>query len=1017
MCSLKHRTRATRAPSHTRLQGRGIHSIVRASAPTSGGVPPVHHRSGAVLDRSGSFVHHLVELRRAWEADPSSVDEPWDSFFRHCATPPSPSGSAAAAAGQTAIQESMQLLLLVRDYQTNGHTMAKLDPLGLHDVDVPGDELDLGLYGFTEADLDREFFIGAWRTPGFLSGYRRTAVTLREMLGKLRRAYCGAIGYEYMHIPDRDRCEWLRRRIELAAGAGEPTMGDGKCRRLAMLDGLVRATRFESFLAARCASAKRYGLDGGEALVPGMEALIDAAASLGVESVVIGTSHRGRLNVMANILGRPLAQIISELAVGPQPVQGRAGDEPAAIFTGTGELYLQQGASYDRPTPQGDKTVHLSLVAHPSHLEAVDPVAMGKTRAKQFFSGDGGRRKVMGVLVHGDGAFAGQGVVYETLNLSALEKYTTGGTVHIVLDNRVAATAGRSAGRSSRYCTDVAMALGAPVFHVNGDDVEAVVRVCELAAEWRQTFHSDVVVDLVCYRRFGHNELDDPNLTQPQMYQVIKNHPSSLNLYEQKLLAKGEVSRKDIQGINDKVNNILDKEFEKSKDFVPQNRDWLLGNWTGIKPPEQPSHVYSTGVKLDKLKRVGQAITKLPEDFNPHRAVEMIFEQRRMMIEKGQGIDWAFAEALAFATLLAEGYHVRLSGQDVERGNFNQRHAILHDQKSGGKYCPLDHVTENQNVDFFTASNSLLSEFAVLGFEMGFSMESPNSLVLWEAQFGDFANCAQVIFDQFLSCAEARWLRQTGLVVLLPHGYDGQGPDHSGAHLERFLQMCDDNPFVIPEIEPTSSRQIQECNWQVVNVTTPANYFHVLRRQIHRDFRKPLIVMTPKNLLRHNDCTSNLSDFEDFGRQATQFKRLIQDRDNHKEVEEGINRLILCSGKVYYELDEERRNSGRNDDVAVCRIEQLCPFPYDLIQRELRRYPNAEIVWCQEEPMNMGAYSYISPRLHTAMKALARGSFDDIKYVGRAPSAAAATGFPSVHVKEQLELVKKALRTELIEFP
>ncbi|KAL6619786.1 hypothetical protein ACP70R_034925 [Stipagrostis hirtigluma subsp. patula] len=987
-----------RSPAATSGRGRGIHSTARASAPTSGGSAPLFRLpdGDVVLDRTSRVFIHLDELRRAWEADPSSVDESWDSFWRSC----------TGAAQAVRIQESMQLLLLVRDYQVHGHAMAKLDPLGL---DVPSDEgLGLGLYGFTEADLDRELFLGCWTTKsGLLSG-GRTAATLREILGELRRAYCGAVGYEYMHIPDRDKREWLRDRIE----AAKPKVHDNG-QRLVTLDRLIRATRFETFLAAKCPSAKRYGLDGAETLVPGLEALFDAAAGLGVESIVIGTSHRGRLNVMANVLRRPLAQVMSELAVGPKPVHG--GGVP--LYTGSGELYLQQGASYDRPTtgPGGRwKTTHLSLVAHPSHLEAVGPVVVGKTRAKQFYSGDVGRSRNMSVLVHGDGAFAGQGVVYETLNLSALDNYTAGGTVHIVLNNRVAATADPSAGRSSRYCTDVAKAIGAPVFHVNGDDVEAVVRVCELAAEWRQTFHSDVVVDLVCYRRFGHNELDDPTLTQPQMYQVIKNHPSSLNLYEQKLLETGQVFREDIQMIHDKVNKILNEEFEKSKDFVPKKRDWLSANWAGLKPPEQTSSVRITGVKLEDLKRVGQAITKLPENFKPHKAVENISEQRAMMIERGEGIDWAFAEALAFATLIAEGKHVRLSGQDVERGNFNQRHMIIHDQKTGEKYCPLGHIILNQNEDLFTVSNSLLSEFAVLGFEMGYSMENPNSLVLWEAQFGDFANCSQVIFDQFLSCSEARWLRQTGLVILLPHGYDGQGPDHSGARLERFLQMSDDNPFVIPEMEPTLDRQIQECNWQVVNVTTPANYFHVLRRQMHREFRKPLIVMTPKNLLQHKDCTSNLSEFDDV--EGQYFKRLIEDRNNHNQVEEDIKRLILCSGKVYYELDKERTYSGRSD-VAICRVEQLCPFPYDLIQRELERYPNAEIVWCQEEPMNMGAYTYTSPRLHMAMKALGRGSFDDIKYVGRAPSAAAATGFPSVHAQEQLELIKKAMQPGLIKFP
>ncbi|KAK8942516.1 hypothetical protein KSP39_PZI008916 [Platanthera zijinensis] len=628
----------------------------------------------------------------------------------------------------------------------------------------------------------------------------------------------------------------------------------------------------------------------------------------------------------------------------------------------------------------------------------------------------------MGVLIHGDGSFAGQGVVYETLHLSGLPNYTTGGTIHIVVNNQVAFTTDPEAGRSSQYCTDVAKALNAPIFHVNGDDVEAVVHVCELASEWRQTFHSDVVVDVVCYRRHGHNEGDEPSFTQPKMYQVIRRHPSALEIYEKKLVESGIFSKEDIDKINNKVNTIMEEEFSHSKDYIPIKRDWLSAYWAGFKSPEQISRIRNTGVKPEILKRVGEAITTIPENFKPHKGIKRVFEQRAQMIQTGEGIDWAVAEALAFATLVVEGNHVRLSGQDVERGTFSHRHAVIHDQETGERYCPLDHLTMNQKEEMFTVSNSSLSEFAVLGFELGYSMENPNSLVLWEAQFGDFANGAQVIFDQFISSGESKWLRQTGLVVLLPHGYDGQGPEHSSARLERFLQMSDDNPYCIPEMEPTLRKQIQECNWQVVNVTTPANYFHVLRRQLHRDFRKPLIVMSPKNLLRHKDCKSNLSEFDDvaghpgFDKQGTRFKRLIKDQNFLEDVEEGISRLLLCSGKVYYELDDERKKMERND-VAICRVEQLCPFPYDLVQRELNRYPNAEIVWCQEEPMNMGAYHYIAPRLYTAMRSLGRGTFEDIKYVGRAPSAATATGFFSLHEKEASDLLDKALQTDPIKFP
>ncbi|CAL2242696.1 unnamed protein product [Prunus armeniaca] len=957
----------------------------------------------SVLDGTSSV--YLEGLQRAWEADPNSVDESWDNFFRNFVG--HQASTSPGVSGQT-IQESMRLLLLVKAYQVNGHMKAKLDPLGLEERAIP-DDLDPCLYGFSEADLDREFFLGVWRMAGFLAE-NRPVQTLLSILTRLEQAYCGTIGYEYMHIADRNRCNWLRDKIETPT----PMQYNNK-RREVILDRLIWSTQFENFLATKWTAAKRFGLEGGETLIPGMKEMFDRAADLGVESIVIGMSHRGRLNVLGNVVRKPMRQIFSEFSGGTKPVE-----EVGGLYTGTGDVKYHLGTSYDRPT-RGGKRIHLSLLANPSHLEAVDPVVVGKTRAKQYCSSDADRTKNMAVLIHGDGSFAGQGVVFETLHLSALPNYTTGGTIHIVVNNQVAFTTDPMSGRSSQYCTDVAKALSSPIFHVNADDMEAVVHVCELAAEWRQTFHSDVVVDLVCYRRFGHNELDEPSFTQPKMYKVIRNHPSALTIYQNKLLESGQVTKEDIERIQNKVNSILNEEFVASKDYVPQKRDWLSSHWSGFKSPEQISRILNTGVKPEILKSVGKAVTALPETFKPHRAVKKNYEQRAQMIETGEGIDWAVAEALAFATLLVAGNHVRLSGQDVERGTFTHRHSVLHDQETGEKYCPLDHIMENQDEEMFTVSNSSLSEFGVLGFELGYSMESPNALVIWEAQFGDFANGAQVIFDQFLSSGESKWLRQTGLVLLLPHGYLGQGPEHSSARLERFLQMSDDNPVAIPEMDPTHRKQIQECNWQVVNVTTPANYFHVLRRQLHREFRKPLIVMAPKNLLRHKECKSNLSEFDDvqgqpgFDKQGTRFKRLIKDQNDHSDLEEGIRRLVLCSGKLYYELDEERRNVEAKD-VAICRVEQLCPFPYDLIQRELKRYPNAEIVWCQEEPMNMGAYSYIAPRLCAAMKSLSRGTIDDIKYVGRAPSASTATGFPQVHEKEQSEILHNAVQPEPIEY-
>lgn len=986
-------------------QARSLHSTghkFQQTAPVPRSVP-LSRLTDNFLDGTSSV--YLEELQRAWEVDPQSVDESWDNFFRNFVGQAS---TSPGISGQT-IQESMRLLLLVRAYQVNGHMKAKLDPLGLEEREIPVD-LDPALYGFTEADLDREFFLGVWRMSGFLSE-NRPVQTLRSILNRLEQAYCGTIGYEYMHIPDRDKCNWLREKIETVIPRGYNAE-----RRLVMLDRLIWSTQFENFLATKWTAAKRFGLEGAETLIPGMKEMFDRSADMGVESIVIGMSHRGRLNVLGNVVRKPLRQIFSEFSGGTKPASGEFGS-----YTGTGDVKYHLGTSYDRPT-RGGKRIHLSLVANPSHLEAVDPVVVGKTRAKQYYSNDKERKKNLAILIHGDGSFAGQGVVYETLHLSALPNYTTGGTIHMVVNNQVAFTTDPMSGRSSQYCTDVAKALNAPIFHVNGDDLEAVVHACELAAEWRQTFQSDVVVDIVCYRRFGHNEIDEPSFTQPKMYKVIRNHPQALDLYEKQLIEMGQLSKEEIDALHKKVNSILNEEFISSKEYVPNRRDWLAAYWAGFKSPEQLSRIRNTGVKPEILKNVGKAITSIPETFKPHRAVKRVYDQRAQMIETGEGVDWAVGEALAFATLLVEGNHVRLSGQDVERGTFSHRHSVLHDQETGERYCPLDHVIMNQPEEMFTVSNSSLSEFGVLGFELGYSMENPNSLVLWEAQFGDFANGAQVIFDQFISSGESKWLRQSGLVVLLPHGYDGQGPEHSSARLERYLQMSDDNPFVIPEMDPTLRTQIQQCNWQIVNVTTPANYFHVLRRQINRDFRKPLIVMSPKNLLRHKDCKSNLSEFDDvqghpgFDKQGTRFKRLIKDQNDHSDLEEGIKRLILCSGKIYYELDEERQRLQRKD-VAICRVEQLCPFPYDLVQRELKRYPNAEIVWCQEEPMNMGAYSYITPRLTTAMTALGRGKYEDIKYVGRAPSAATATGFSQLHVKEQREVLETALQSAPVSFP
>lgn len=976
-------------------------------------------------------VAYLEELERKFNENPSSIDKTWASFFTSLDR--GVSGEAIAEAydafekGKTGspmqlaslstqtIQESMKLLMLVRSYQVNGHFAAKLDPLGL-DNRPTTQELDPAFYGFKETDLDREFFLGSWAQAGFLAENRPTR-TLREILTRLRETYCGSIGYEYMHIPEAEKCNWLREKIETI----DPPQFSQK-EKLQILDRVAWSEMFETFLANKYSSAKRFGLEGGETLIPGMKILIDRAADLGVENVVIGMPHRGRLNVLANVVRKPMRQIFSEFS-------GKPAEAGADEYTGSGDVKYHLGTSYNRPTSSG-KMVALSLMANPSHLEAVNTVVLGKVRAKQYYEDDHARSRSLPILLHGDGAFSGQGIVYETLDMSGLVDYTVGGCVHIVVNNQVAFTTDPKDGRSSPYCTDVAKSLNAPILHVNGDDVEAVVRVCRLAAEWRQTFKSDVVVDIVCYRKYGHNEIDEPMFTQPLMYKAIKQHTNSHQLYVQKLLGEGSVTNDQIKAIHEQHLSILGTEFESAKEYKPSKKDWLASHWQGFYSPAQLSRIRNTGVPMNILKQVGLAVTELPASFTPHKQIKKVYELRRAMIESGEGVDWGMAETLAYATLVSEGNHVRISGQDVERGTFSHRHAVVSDQKTGEKYVPLSQVYPGQKPGQFTVSNSSLSEYGVLGFELGYSMENPNSLVIWEAQFGDFANTAQVIFDQFLSSGESKWLRQTGLVVQLPHGYDGQGPEHSSARMERFLQMSDENPYELPNVDESKwftgahlGTQVQSTNWQIVNCSTPANYFHVLRRQIHRQFRKPLVIFTPKNLLRHPKCKSGLYEFDDVADDAgivgVRFKRLImddtgalpKDRAPRPPQETACKRVVFCSGKVFYDLHAKREEIGLDKgQLAIVRVEQLAPFPFDLVSRELRRYPNAEVVWCQEEPMNMGAYFHVQPRLISCLKSEGRAVPDGrIAYVGREPSASTATGFGEVHKREQAELISEAL--------
>lgn len=967
---------------------------------------------------------YLEAMEDDFRRDPKSVPESWAMLLRQMDSGVTGAeisdmhnaaltGTAPHAVGRPldaqTIQESMRLMLLIRAYQTSGHAAARLDPLGL-DKREGIIYLEPALYGFSEDDMDREFFIGTWKMQGFLSE-DRPVQSLRQILTRLQDTYCGTIGYEYMHIQDRDQCNWLRSKIETERKKQYSTE-----RKRIILDRLSWSELFENFLSNKYSAAKRFGLEGCESLVPGFKEAIDKAAEMGVENITIGMPHRGRLNVLANVVRKPLQTIFNEFKGGPKLVEelGNAGSS----YTGSGDVKYHLGTSFDRPTLRGGQ-IHLSVVANPSHLEAVNTVVTGKTRAKQFYTKDPKGERSMAVLLHGDGAFSGQGIVYETLDMSKLPEYQVGGTLHIVVNNQVAFTTDPKYSRSSPYCTDVAKGMEVPIFHVNGDDVEAVAWVMELATEWRMKWKTDAVVDIVCYRKYGHNEIDEPMFTQPLMYKVIQKHPSALTQYSNKLIDDGTVTPEEVMEMRNRINSKMEEEFNSSKDYVPKQRDWLSSHWQGFKSPDQLSRIRDTGLPPEHLKNLGNLITTIPAGFTPHRVVKRVYEARRAMIDNGEGLDWAMGEALAFASLLDDGNHVRLSGQDVERGTFSHRHALLHDQITGERFIPLRNVYSGnmgRGRDFFTVCNSSLSEYGVLGFELGYSLEHPNALILWEAQFGDFANTAQVIIDQFISSGEAKWLRQSGLVMLLPHGYDGQGPEHSSARLERFLQMTDEDPTRIPEMSMEKRTQLQECNWQICNVTTPANYFHMLRRQVHREFRKPLVVMSPKNLLRHPKAVSKLNEFdnsdENDSLQGIRFKRLIMDKTSTSRsldppLQPEVDRVIFCSGKVYYDLDDARDKASKLDKVKICRIEQLAPFPWDLVQRELKRYPNAEVVWCQEEPMNMGAWTHVQARMSTLFDHLERPG--RTRYAGRKPAASPATGYAAVHAQEQAQLVSEAI--------
>jgi 2-oxoglutarate dehydrogenase E1 component len=966
----------------------------------------------------GANAAFIAQLYAAYVSDPKAVDAAWQAFFKELGDAPEaviseargapwaangrrgdtdidtlsalagdfsdiPSAAEmesnlrqhAAASGASLTEESLRAatldsiraLMIIRAFRIRGHLAANLDPLDMNNQSVLP-ELDPASYGFRSEDLDRPIFIHN------VLGLR--SASMREIVELLKRTYCGTFALQYMHISDPAESQWLKERIE---GYDKEISFTREGRR-AILNKLIEAEGFEKFLHIKYTGTKRFGIDGGEALIPAMEQIIKVGGAKGAKEIVIGMPHRGRLNVLANVMRKPYRAIFHEF---------QGGSATPDDVGGSGDVKYHLGASSDREFD--GNSVHLSLTANPSHLEAVNPVVLGKARAKQNQRGDVDRKQVIPVLLHGDAAFAGQGVVMESLGLSGLRGHKTGGAIHIIVNNQIGFTTAPHNSRSSPYPSDVALMVEAPIFHVNGDDPEAVVHAARVATEFRMLFQKDVVLDIFCYRRFGHNEGDEPMFTQPRMYKTIKTKKTTLQIYADRLVRDGLFAASEIEEAKAKFQAELSDEFESGKAFKPNQADWLDGAWSGFKQLGKQYERGKTGVPIDVLKKIGAAHTTPPANMNMHRTVGRLIKQKSAMFESGVGFDWATGEALAFGSLMLEGFPVRLSGQDCVRGTFSQRHSGWIDQDTEERYFPLQNIAREQAE--LEVIDSMLSEFAVLGFEYGYTVAEPNSLVLWEAQFGDFVNSAQVMIDQFIASGELKWLRMSGLVMLLPHGFEGQGPEHSSARIERFLQLS------------------AEDNWIVANCTTPANYFHILRRQMQRSYRKPLILFTPKSLLRNKKCVSKI---EDFGPESS-FHRLLWDSaqtgdaDISLKPDDEIKRVVLCSGKVYYDLLEQRDARGI-DSVYLLRVEQYYPFPAQSLRKELARFAHAEIVWCQEEPRNQGAWTFVDRLIEDVLVEIRTDtSMIRPRYAGRAPSASPATGSASRHRAEQDALIDDAL--------
>ena len=943
---------------------------------------------------SGANATFINDLHKEWKANPNSVPKEWDLWFKNngddVISDDGPSwakknskvigaidtvasvravargiagkGDLSATDLRAATTDSIRAIMLIRAFRINGHLLAKLDPLNLQEGDVHP-ELNPKTYGFKDDDWDRPIFID--NVLGMESA------TLRQIMEIVKETYCGSIGIEFMHVQDPAQKAWIQERIESIRNTTEFTKRGKK----AIYERLVGAETFEQFLHKKYAGTKRFGLDGSESVVPAIEQILKRGSQLGMKEVVIAMAHRGRLNLLYNILNKPFRAIISEF-LGNQANPEEAG--------GSGDVKYHMGASADREFDGNN--VHLSLQPNPSHLEVVAPVVIGRVRAKQNQHNDtNDRLSVLGIVLHGDAAFAGQGVVAETFDFSGLRGYRTGGTIHIVVNNQIGFTTSPNYSRSSPYCTDVAKMVMAPIMHINGDDPEAVIHASRIATEFRQKFACDVVLDIISYRRYGHNEGDEPAFTQPIMYKKIGSHDSISTIYGKKLVKEGILTDQEAKDEVDNHNKFLEKEFQAGANYKPNKADWLEGQWANLRAAHGDDRRGETSVSTNDLKLIGNAITTIPENIQVNKKLARIVEARKKAIDTGEGIDWSTAEHLAFGSLLLEGHPVRLSGQDSCRGTFSQRHAVFVDQVKEERYTPLNNIKENQ--ENFEVIDSPLSEASVLGFEYGYSLTEPTALVMWEAQFGDFANGAQVIVDQFISSGEAKWLRMSGLVMLLPHGYEGQGPEHSSARLERYLQLCG------------------EDNMQVLNCSTPANYFHALRRQLKRDFRKPLIIMTPKSLLRNKMCVSKLSDMAE----QTAFRRVIKD-PNINLKDKNIKKVVICSGKVFYNLYEEREKR-KLENIKILRLEQIYPFPHRTLKEELSKTPDAEVVWCQEEPKNMGSWFFVDRKIEDVLMSY-KAKFLRPTYAGREEAASPATGSLSRHNKEQADLVNEALAIE-----